>query len=79
MSPELTSSDLQTILLSTVALARTAGALILEGSEVIQPASSKESDIFEKNCPVDLVTEYDVKVEQIVKREIQAAFPEFKL
>jgi fructose-1,6-bisphosphatase/inositol monophosphatase family enzyme len=41
--------------------------------------SSKESDIVEKNCPADLVTEYDVKVEELVKRVIKAAFPEFKL
>jgi len=78
MPPELIS-DLQTILLFTVSLARTAGELIIEGSEVIQSASSKEPDTVEKNCLVDLVTEYDVKVEELVKREIQAAFPEFKL
>jgi len=77
-APELTPSDLHTILLFTVALARKAGALILEGSETIQSASSKESNVSEKNS-VDLVTEYDVKVEELVRKEIKVAFPEFKL
>ena len=77
-APELTPSDLHTILLFTAALARKAGALILEGSEVIQSASSKESNVSEKNS-VDLVTEYDVKVEELVRKEIKVAFPEFKL
>jgi myo-inositol-1(or 4)-monophosphatase len=78
-APELTPSDLQTILLFTVALARKAGALILEGSEAIQSASSEESNISEKKNSVDLVTEYDVRVEELVRKEIKVAFPEFKL
>jgi myo-inositol-1(or 4)-monophosphatase len=78
-TPELTPSDLQSILLFTVALARTAGALILEGSEAIQSASSKDSDVGEKKNSVDLVTEYDVRVEELVKKEIKVAFPGFKL
>lgn len=57
--PELTSTDLQSILKFTVDLAHTAGALILEGSEAIQSASA--SEIAEKKNSVDLVTEYDVR------------------
>ena len=78
-APELTPSDLQTILLFTVALARKAGALILEGSEAIQSASSEESNVSEKKNSVDLVTEYDVRVEELVRKEIKVTFPEYKL
>jgi myo-inositol-1(or 4)-monophosphatase len=78
-APELTPSDLHTILLFTVALARKAGALILEGSEAIQSASSEESNVSEKKNSVDLVTEYDVRVEELVRKEIKVTFPEYKL
>ncbi|RDB29226.1 Protein qutG [Hypsizygus marmoreus] len=74
--PELTPSDLQSILKFTVDLARTSGRLILEGSEAIQAAS--ESDVNEKKNSVDLVTEYDVRVEELVKKEIKAQYPAFK-
>lgn len=74
---ELSTIDLQHILSFTTALARKAGALILEGSEAIQSAPSK--DINEKKNSVDLVTEYDVRVEELVKKEIQKAYPDFKL
>ncbi|KAI0040665.1 inositol monophosphatase [Auriscalpium vulgare] len=72
----LTSSDLRDLLSFTTALARKAGAVILEGSRAIQSASA--SDIGEKKNSVDLVTEYDVKVEELVKREIKDAYPEFQ-
>ncbi|ETW79754.1 hypothetical protein HETIRDRAFT_63751 [Heterobasidion irregulare TC 32-1] len=72
----LTPSDLRDILAFTVNLARTAGKLILEGSHAIQNASA--SDIGEKKNSVDLVTEYDVKVEELVKNEIAKAYPNFK-
>ena len=70
---------MHTILLFTVALARKAGALILEGSEAIQSASSEESNVSEKKNSVDLVTEYDVRVEELVRKEIKVTFPEYKL
>lgn len=76
---ELTPSDLRSILSFTTALARTAGALIIEGSEAIQSVSAKESDVGEKKNSVDLVTEYDVKVEELVKKELGAKYPNFKL
>jgi myo-inositol-1(or 4)-monophosphatase len=74
---ELSSADLQAILQFTVSLARTAGKLILEGSEAIQSASS--NDVSEKKNSVDLVTEYDVRVEELVKKEIKDRYPEFSL
>lgn len=77
MSTELSENDLQQILSFTVTLARKAGALILEGSEAIQSAPAK--DINEKKNSVDLVTEYDVRVEELVKKELGEKYPEFKL
>ncbi|KAK7040184.1 hypothetical protein VNI00_009990 [Paramarasmius palmivorus] len=74
-TPELTASDLQSILEFTVSLARKAGALILEGGAAIQTAGSTVD--LKKNS-TDLVTEYDVKVEELVKKEISEKYPEFK-
>lgn len=67
--------DLRSILTFTVKLALTAGTVILEGSQAIQSAS----DVNEKKNSVDLVTEYDVAVEELVKSEIAKAYPDFKL
>ncbi|CAA7265873.1 unnamed protein product [Cyclocybe aegerita] len=75
-TPELTASDLKAILGFTVSLARKAGDLILEGSAAIQSASS-ESDVGEKKNAVDLVTEYDVGVEELVKKELKSQYPTF--
>lgn len=76
-APELTPADLQSILKFTVELAGTAGELILEGSEAIQSAAS--DSVNEKKNSVDLVTEYDVRVEELVKKELKTKYPEFKL
>ncbi|KAH7922779.1 hypothetical protein BV22DRAFT_1093971 [Leucogyrophana mollusca] len=70
----LTPSALRSVLTFTVNLARTAGTLILEGSQAVQSAS----DVNEKKNSVDLVTEYDVAVEELVKSEIAKAYPGFK-
>ncbi|KAG1742741.1 myo inositol monophosphatase [Suillus paluster] len=70
----LKSVDLRSILTFTIKLARTAGTLILEGSQAIQSTS----DVNEKKNSVDLVTEYDVAVEELVKNEIFEAYPSFK-
>ncbi|KAE9400987.1 hypothetical protein BT96DRAFT_856891 [Gymnopus androsaceus JB14] len=72
---ELSANDLKIILDFTVNLARKAGELIIEGSEAIQLAGS---NVDEKKNSVDLVTEYDVRVEELVKKEIFAAYPDFK-
>ncbi|KIJ09944.1 inositol-phosphate phosphatase [Paxillus involutus ATCC 200175] len=74
MSTILGPAELRSILTFTVNLARTAGTLILEGSQAIQSAS----DVNEKKNSVDLVTQYDVAVENLVMGEIQKAYPTFK-
>ncbi|KAH7886279.1 myo inositol monophosphatase [Phlebopus sp. FC_14] len=74
MTTLLGPSELRSILAFTVNLARTAGTIILEGSQAIQSASG----INEKKNSVDLVTEYDVAVENLVIGEIKKAYPSFK-
>ncbi|KAK0481379.1 hypothetical protein IW261DRAFT_1418473 [Armillaria novae-zelandiae] len=64
--------DLQSILKFTVALAYEAGDVIRKGSEAIQLAGS---NVDEKKNSVDLVTEYDVKVEELVKKKISEVYP----
>jgi len=75
---DLTAEQLQSIVAFTVNLARKAGSLILEGSAAIQSASSG-SGVEEKKNSVDLVTEYDVKVEELVKGELKSQYPSFDL
>jgi myo-inositol-1(or 4)-monophosphatase len=74
---ELSESDLQALLGFTTGLARTAGTIILEGSKAIQSAPA--SDVNEKKNSVDLVTAFDVKVEEVVKAEIATKYPHFQL
>jgi myo-inositol-1(or 4)-monophosphatase len=77
MSPrELSASDLQNILQFTTRLAREAGDLMLEGSKEIQSAGSF---VEEKLNAVDLVTKWDVAVEELVKNRIKEKYPTFKL
>ncbi|KAF8492820.1 inositol monophosphatase [Russula emetica] len=76
MTSPLTPTELQEILGFTTDLARKAGALILEGSHAIQRASGPGS-VGEKKNAVDLVTEYDVKVEELVRNDIARAYPRF--
>jgi len=71
-TPDLTPNDLQSILHFTVALARKAGGIMLEGSNAIHSIDQKKNS-------ADLVTEYDVKVEALIKAEIAKAYPEFML
>jgi len=78
ITTELTSNDLESILRFTIGLARKAGDLILEGSAAIQSAPS-QSGIGEKLNSVDLVTEYDVRVEELIKKELNATYPTFSL
>lgn len=68
-------TELRSILAFTVVLARRAGTIILEGSQAIQSASS----IDEKKNSADLVTEYDVAVENLVMTEIKNTYPSFRL
>ena len=71
----LTSADLERILVFTQALALRAGALILEGSRAILATGN----VNEKKNEVDLVTEYDVRVEELVKGELGKEYKGFKL
>jgi myo-inositol-1(or 4)-monophosphatase len=75
MSSALTVADLRSILEFSVALARCAGVIIKQGSDAMHSVS----DIGEKLNAVDLVTEYDVKIEELVKSECARAYPTFKL
>ncbi|KAH9952249.1 hypothetical protein BGW80DRAFT_1440907 [Lactifluus volemus] len=72
----LSSAELREILEFTIELARKAGALMLEGSQAIQRASA--GGVGEKKNAVDLVTEYDVKVEDLVRGEIARGYPHFQ-
>jgi myo-inositol-1(or 4)-monophosphatase len=67
--------DLPAILAFCMSLAREAGALILKGSNAMATAS----DVGEKANSVDLVTEFDVQVEELVKAEIRKTYPTYKL
>lgn len=79
MAP-LSASELKDVLEWTIILARNAGKIMLEGSQAIQiAAASEDTGINEKKNSVDLVTEYDVKVEELVKKEIREKYPSFKL
>lgn len=74
-STELSSANLQEILTFTTALARQAGDLILRGSDAILSSGNVD----EKKNSVDLVTEYDVRVEELVKGELANKYPGFQL
>ncbi|KIM70024.1 hypothetical protein SCLCIDRAFT_498646 [Scleroderma citrinum Foug A] len=74
MTTSLGKTELRSILTFTVNLARMAGSLILEGSQAIQSAL----DIDSKMNSIDLVTEYDVAAENLVRNEIKKAYPDFK-
>lgn len=76
-TPELSPQDLQEILQFTTVLARKAGGVILEGSQAIQSAPAKDINV--KKNSVDLVTEFDVKVEELVKKELEEKYPAFDL
>jgi myo-inositol-1(or 4)-monophosphatase len=68
---------LQDILAFTTELARKAGVLMPEGSHAIQRAGA--GGVGEKKNTVNLVNEYDVKVEELVRSSIARACPHFQL
>lgn len=72
---DLTPSDLRDLLSYIVQVARAAGEVILEGSEAILASGTVD----EKKNSVDLVTEYDVKVEELVRQNLAKSYPTFKL
>lgn len=73
----LSTSDLSSILDFSLKLAREAGVIILEGSDAI--LRSKADEIEEKKNSVDLVTEYDKGVEDLVRKRIKSTYPNFDL
>ena len=75
MATQLSDAELQSILDFTIGLARRAGEVMLEGSEKIRESGATD----EKKNSVDLVTEYDVKVEQLVIGELKVAYPSYHL
>lgn len=72
---DLSATDLQEILAFNITLARQAGEVILAGSQAILSSGNVD----EKKNSVDLVTEYDVKVEELVKGELSKKYPGFGL
>ncbi|PSS02348.1 hypothetical protein PHLCEN_2v4041 [Hermanssonia centrifuga] len=73
-SKELSTNDLQEVLTFTLTVAKSAGNLILEGSKAILTSGNVD----EKKNSVDLVTEYDVRVEELVKGELNKQYPTFQ-
>ena len=71
------TSDLKSVLDFSIKLAREAGEAILEGSDAI--LKTKAEDIGEKKNSVDLVTEYDKGVENLVRNKIKDAYPDYDL
>ena len=71
------TSDLKNVLDFSLKLAREAGEVILEGSDAI--LKTKSEDIGEKKNSVDLVTEYDKGVENLVRNKIKDAYPDYDL
>ncbi|KAG8875495.1 hypothetical protein FRB98_007795 [Tulasnella sp. 332] len=77
MSTELSQKQLEAILEFSIDIAKQAGALILEGSQVIRQHLGGVSTVDEKKNSVDLVTEYDVRVEDLVRSKISSDYPTF--
>lgn len=75
VASKFTPKDFDTLLTFTIDLARSAGDLIRHGSTAIL----QEGNVDEKLNSVDLVTEWDVKVEELVRSKISASWPDFKL
>lgn len=74
---ELSPQDFQTLLEFSKNLARSAGVIIREGAKAI--LNQDQGNVDEKKNSVDLVTQWDVKVEEHVKSEIKKSWPGFEL
>ncbi|GJJ10422.1 hypothetical protein Clacol_004648 [Clathrus columnatus] len=72
---ELTPQDFETLLEFSKTLAQTAGKIIVEGSNAI--LNQDQGNVDEKKNSVDLVTQWDVKVEEHVKSEVAKTWPDF--
>ena len=75
---ELSHAELEDILQFSKDIARQAGALILKGSLAVTSQQHSDS-VNQKKNSVDLVTEWDLKVETFVKSELLRKYPSFLL
>jgi myo-inositol-1(or 4)-monophosphatase len=75
----LSEVELKSLLEFSISLAREAGQLILKGSDAILSASAGGGSVEEKKNSVDLVTEYDRQVEDLVKGRIRVRYPDYGL
>ena len=73
----LSDQDLKEILQFSISLAYDAGKLILDGSDAILTSPAEAVD--EKKNSVDLVTEYDKAVEELIRNKTKSAYPDFGL
>ncbi|THH04881.1 hypothetical protein EW145_g5204 [Phellinidium pouzarii] len=73
----LSGESLKELLKFSIELAREAGKLILEGSDAILRSAAEAVE--EKKNSVDLVTQYDKGVEELVRKKISEVYPTFGL
>ncbi|KAB5594552.1 Myo-inositol-1(or 4)-monophosphatase [Ceratobasidium theobromae] len=75
---ELEAADIATLYTFCQELAKSAGAIILQGSKaILGQKGQQDHGVNEKKNAVDLVTEWDVRVEEFVKKEIKENYPDF--
>lgn len=77
MTITLSESEQEALLEFAIQLAKEAGAVILQGSKSIRQELG--SGVDSKKNSVDLVTEWDVKVEEIVQNAVREKYPNFGL
>jgi fructose-1,6-bisphosphatase/inositol monophosphatase family enzyme len=75
---KLSESEINDLYAFCKDIAQSAGSIILEGSKAIRN-HQVAGDIKEKLNPVDLVTEWDVKVENHVSNAIKERYPDYGL
>ncbi|KAG8947046.1 hypothetical protein FRC04_011226 [Tulasnella sp. 424] len=75
MTITLSESEQEALLEFSIQLAKEAGAVILQGSKSIRQELG--SGVDSKKNSVDLVTEWDVKVEEIVQNAVREKYPNF--
>jgi myo-inositol-1(or 4)-monophosphatase len=76
---KLDTTEISSLYLFCQNLARSAGVIILQGSKAILDQKGQQGSANEKKNAVDLVTEWDVRVEEFVKQQIKATYPKFEL
>ena len=76
---ELSTAEISELYTFCQSLARSAGTIILEGSKAILAQKGQQGGVNEKKNAVDLVTEWDVRVEEFVKQQIRETYPKYEL